>query len=159
MIMKIIMKPLRKDTNYKLVTTSKKISKKQEKSLVKNKSNLELRRTVIEYALKFNGNPYVYGGTSLTKGTDCSGFVQSVFRDNEIILPRTSRDQAAQGKKVPLNKIQPADLLFYQKNGSINHVAIYIGNGKVIHASNPKYGIRITNYNYRTPCKAVSYIL
>lgn len=116
------------------------------------------RDKIVSYALKFNGNPYVWGGTSLTNGADCSGFTQSVFRDNGISIPRTSRTQASSGRRVPLDQIRPGDLIFYTKNGTINHVAIYIGNGKVISASSPKTGIKITNYNYRKPYKAVSYL-
>lgn len=112
----------------------------------------------MSYALQFEGNPYAYGGTSLTKGTDCSGFTQSVFRDKGIKIPRTSRVQAANGKKVPLSKIQPGDLIFYKKRGVINHVALYIGNGKVISAGSKETGIQVRDYDYRKPCKAVSYI-
>lgn len=116
------------------------------------------RQTVINYALKFVGNPYRSGGTSLTNGADCSGFVQSVFRDCGVSIGRSSRDQAAGGTPISVSDIQPGDLLFYSNGGRINHVALYIGNGQVVHASNPKNGIRISNYNYRTPCKAVRYL-
>jgi len=95
--------------------------------------------------------------TSLTKGTDCSGFTQSVFKSKGIKLPRTAKNQAKGGRSVPLKNLQPDDLIFYKKNGQINHVALYIGNKKVIHASNPKSGIKISKYNYRNPYKAVSY--
>ena len=117
-----------------------------------------IRQTVVNYALKFVGNPYKSGGTSLTNGADCSGFVQSVFRDCGISLGRSSRDQAAGGTQISISDIQPGDLLFYSSGGRINHVALYIGNGQVVHASSPKNGIRISNYNYRTPCKAVRYL-
>lgn len=117
-----------------------------------------LRSEIVSYALQFEGNPYVFRGTSLTKGTDCSGFTQSVFRDKGIAIPRTSRAQALKGKKVPLNKIQPGDLIFYKKQGVINHVALYIGKGKVISAGSPSTGIQVKDYNYRKPYKAVSYI-
>lgn len=116
------------------------------------------RQAVVSYALKFVGNPYVAGGTSLTNGADCSGFVQSVFRDCGYKLPRSSREQAVSGREVSLDEIQAGDLLFYSNGGSINHVALYIGNGQVVHASTAKTGIKISSYNYRTPCKAVSYI-
>lgn len=116
------------------------------------------RQSVVSYALKFVGNPYKYGGTSLTNGADCSGFVQSVFADCGISLGRSSRDQAAAGKQVDVSAVQPGDLLFYSNGKSINHVAIYIGNGQVVHASTSRTGIKISNYNYRTPCKAVSYL-
>ena len=113
---------------------------------------------VANFASQFVGNPYVAGGTSLTKGADCSGFVQSVFRDCGYSLPRSSREQAAAGREVSLDELQPGDLLFYSKGGSINHVALYIGNGQVVHASTERTGIKISNYNYRTPCKAVSFV-
>lgn len=117
-----------------------------------------IRQTIISYALQFVGNPYKSGGTSLTNGADCSGFVQSVFRDCGISLGRSSRDQAAGGTTISVSDVQPGDLLFYSSGGRINHVALYIGNGQVVHASNPRTGIRISNYNYRTPCKAVRYL-
>lgn len=117
-----------------------------------------VRNRIVEYALRFEGNPYVWGGTSLTNGADCSGFTQSVFRDNGISIPRTSRTQAISGKRISIDDMQPGDLIFYERNGTINHVGIYIGNGKVIAASSPETGIRITNYNYRNPYRVVSYI-
>lgn len=117
-----------------------------------------IRDKIVDYALKFEGNPYVWGGTSLTRGADCSGFIQSIFEDFGIRVPRTSREQAASGDRVDIDNLHPGDLIFYRRNGTINHVALYIGNGKVIAAKSPDEGIRITNYNYRTPYKAVSYI-
>ncbi len=75
-----------------------------------------------------------------------------------VSIPRDSRSQAGSGKRVSVSSAQPGDLIFYAKRGSINHVAIYIGNGKVISASSPDTGIRITSYDYRTPVKAVSYL-
>ena len=124
-----------------------------------NEKNLSpLRKDIVDYALQFKGNPYVMGGTSLTKGTDCSGFTQSVFKYKGIKLPRTSREQARGGKDVPLNKLLPGDLIFYTKNGQVNHVTLYIGDKKVIHDSNEKRGIKISAYNYRKPYKAVNYI-
>lgn len=116
------------------------------------------RAAIVNYALQFVGNPYVAGGTSLTNGADCSGFTYSVFGDCGISIPRDSRSQAAGGTPVDLSAIQPGDLLFYSNGGSINHVALYIGNGQVVHASTAKTGIKISAYNYRTPCKAVTYI-
>ncbi len=120
--------------------------------------NSSLRNQIVNYALQFEGNPYVWGGTSLTRGADCSGFTQSILEHFGIYIPRTSRAQGASGKRVDMDNIQPGDLIFYRKNGTINHVALYIGNGKVISAKSSREGIRITNYNYRTPYKAVSYI-
>ena len=109
-----------------------------------------LGKQIASYAQQFVGNPYVWGGTSLTNGADCSGFVQSVYKKFGYTLPRTSRAQAVTGTKVSTSSMQPGDLLFYAKNGSVNHVAMYIGNGKVVHASNPSDGIKISRYNYRS---------
>ena len=116
------------------------------------------RTAIVAYAKQFLGNPYVYGGTSLTNGADCSGFTQSVFAHLGITTGRSSRDQAAKGKEISMSAIQPGDLLFYASGSYINHVAIYIGDGKIIHSSNPTTGITITKYNYRTPCKAVTFL-
>lgn len=116
------------------------------------------RNEIVKYALRFKGNPYVWGGTSLTKGADCSGFTQSVFRNKGIRIPRTSRTQATGGRRVSLRNLKPGDLVFYRNRGRINHVALYIGNGRVISASSRKTGIRISRYNYRKPYKAVTYI-
>ncbi len=117
----------------------------------------DFRAELVEYAKQFVGNPYVWGGTSLTKGADCSGFVQSVFKNFGIKLDRTSRAQAKNGTAVQESELLPGDLLFYSKNGTINHVALYIGDGKIVHASNSTDGIKISNYNYRTPkcCRRV----
>lgn len=115
------------------------------------------RNAVVAYAKQFLGNPYVYGGTSLTNGADCSGFTMSVFSHFGISTGRSSRDQANKGKAVDINQVQPGDLLFYASGDYINHVGIYIGGGQIIHASNPSTGICLAPYNYRTPCKAVSF--
>ena len=109
------------------------------------------RNAVVAYAKQFLGNPYVWGGTSLTSGADCSGFVLSVFKKYGVSLPHSSAAQSTMGSKVSLSEAQPGDLIFYAQNGRVNHVAIYIGNGQVIHASNPRSGIKISNATYRTP--------
>lgn len=117
----------------------------------------DLRVDIVEYAKQFVGNPYVWGGTSLTKGADCSGFVLAVYKYFGITLPHHSGSQAQQGTKISADKLQPGDLIFYANSaGTINHVAMYIGGGQVIHASSPKTGIKISKYNYRTPVKYVS---
>lgn len=116
------------------------------------------RTAIVAYAKQFLGNPYVYGGTSLTNGADCSGFTQGVFAHFGITTGRSSRDQAAKGKEIAVSAVQPGDLLFYASGDYINHVALYIGGGQVIHASTPTTGITITKYNYRTPCKAVTFL-
>ncbi len=112
-------------------------------------------QAVADYAVQFVGNPYVYGGTSLTNGADCSGFVQSVYKNFGYSLSRTAASQAGDGKKVSLDSLQPGDLLFYHGYG---HVAIYIGGGQVVHASNKATGIKISNYNYSPIDKAVRII-
>lgn len=106
---------------------------------------------IVDYAMNFVGNPYVYGGTSLTNGADCSGFVQSVFANFGISLNRTAASQSSNGYAVDLSEIQPGDLLFYDNGGYIGHVAIYAGNGVIVHASNPSSGITTSSYSYRSP--------
>jgi cell wall-associated NlpC family hydrolase len=119
----------------------------------------DVRVDLCEYAKQFVGNPYVWGGTSLTKGADCSGFVMSVFKKYGISLSHSSKAQANEGTKISLSELKPGDLIFYgNSSGSINHVAIYIGGGQIVHASSPKTGIKISKYNYRTPVKAVRVI-
>lgn len=127
-------------------------------SSVSSGTSSSLRNKIVNYALKFEGNPYVWGGTSLTNGADCSGFTQSVFSDLGVNIPRDSRSQASSGKSKSISNIQPGDLIFYAKGGRINHVALYIGNGKVISAKSPEYGIKVANYDYRQPVKVVSYL-
>ena len=116
------------------------------------------RTAIVAYAKQFLGNPYVYGGTSLTEGADCSGFTMKVFEHFGISTGRSSRDQAAKGKEIPIDSVQPGDLLFYASGDYINHVALYIGGGQIIHASTPKNGIMITTAYYRTPYKAVTFL-
>lgn len=113
---------------------------------------------LIEYAKQFLGNPYVYGGTSLTDGTDCSGFTMRIFEHFGYSLSRTSRAQANNGTRVSISDIQPGDLLFYSHGGTIGHVAIYIGNGQIIHASTERTGIIIGNAFYSTPVCATRII-
>ena len=109
---------------------------------------------IANFAVRFVGNPYVYGGTSLTNGTDCSGFTMSIFSRFGISLPRTSGSQAGVGQSISVSSANAGDLIFYASGGSINHVALCIGNGKVVHASNTTVGITISNMYYRTPCSA-----
>lgn len=109
-------------------------------------------QAIANFAVQFVGCPYVYGGTSLTNGADCSGFVQSVFANFGYSLPRTAASQANAGTAISVDSIQPGDLLFYHGYG---HVAIYIGGGQVVHASNPATGIKISTYNYAPIDRAV----
>lgn len=115
----------------------------------------DVRVDLCQYAKEFLGNPYVWGGTSLTKGADCSGYVLSIFKKYGVSLPHSSVAQANSGTTIKVSEAQPGDLIFYGNGRTINHVAIYIGGGQVIHASNPKTGIRISNVSYRSPVKAV----
>ena len=115
----------------------------------------DVRVELCEYAKQFIGNPYVWGGVSLTKGADCSGFVLSVYKKYGISLPHSSRAQANCGTTISMSEAKPGDLIFYAKGGRINHVAIYIGGGQVCHASSPKTGIKVSGAYYRTPYKVV----
>ena len=110
----------------------------------------QTRVDMVQYAKQFLGNPYVWGGTSLTKGTDCSGFTMGIYKHFGISLPHSSRSQAGYGTKVDLANAKPGDLVFYGSGSGINHVAMYIGNGQVIHASSKKTGIKISNVSYRS---------
>ncbi|WP_352398676.1 NlpC/P60 family protein [[Clostridium] aminophilum] len=116
------------------------------------------RAELVAYAKQFEGNPYVYGGTSLTNGADCSGFTMSIYKHFGISIGRSSRDQSANGKTISISDLQPGDLIFYGSKGYINHVALYIGGGEIIHASTASTGIKISNYNYKTPVKAVTFL-
>ena len=118
----------------------------------------DVRVDLVEYACQFIGNPYVWGGTSLTKGADCSGFVLSVFKNYGYTLPHYSVSQSQCGTKISEDELLPGDLVFYSNGSRINHVAIYIGGGQVVHASSPKTGIRTSSYRYRTPVKFVRII-
>lgn len=102
--------------------------------------------SVVDFATQFVGNPYVWGGTSLTGGADCSGFTQSVYANFGVSIPRTSYEQQNAGYEVPYSEAQPGDLICYG-----GHVAIYMGNGQIVHASNSRDGIKISNdATYRT---------
>ena len=109
------------------------------------------RQALIQYAKQFLGNPYVYGGTSLTDGADCSGFVQQIFKHFGITTGRSSRDQYANAQSISFEQLQPGDLVFYASGDYINHVAIYAGDGVIIHAANARTGICTGRYDYRTP--------
>ena len=114
------------------------------------------RQAVVDFALQFEGNPYVYGGTSLTNGADCSGFVMSVFAQFGYSLPRVAADQYNQSAKKSVEDLEPGDLIFY--GSGISHVALYIGNGQIIHASTSASGIKISNYDYEAPVGVGTYI-
>lgn len=112
-----------------------------------------LRASMVSYAMQFLGNRYVYGGTSLTNGTDCSGFTMRIYEHFGYSIPRTSAAQAGYFRSISSSDARPGDLFFYGSGGRVNHVAMYIGNGQVIHASNARTGIKISNAFYRSPIK------
>lgn len=120
-------------------------------------SQSAFRSSIVEYALQFLGNPYVWGGSSLTRGADCSGFTMSVYRHFGISLSHSSRAQAGEGRSIKASELRPGDLVFYG-GGRINHVAMYIGGGKIVHAADERTGIIISSYNNRTPVKYVNVI-
>lgn len=123
-------------------------------------STSSVRQSVVNFALQFVGNPYVWGGTSLTNGADCSGFTQSVLANFGVSIPRTAGAQSQSGTPVSVSDVQPGDLLFYSGSGDygIGHVSMYIGNGQVVHASNSSTGIIVSDMGYRTPTSARSYL-
>ena len=116
-----------------------------------------MRKEMVSYAKQFIGNPYIYGGTSLTKGADCSGFTMKIYEHFDITIPRTAQEQYNASEKITKKELLPGDLLFYgSSTASITHVTMYIGNNQVIHASNsapyPQGGIKISDISYRKPC-------
>ena len=108
---------------------------------------IESNSEVANFAMQFVGNPYVYGGTSLTQGADCSGFVMAVYANFGVSLPRTTGGQAQSGYPVAMNDIMPGDIISYGYNGYVSHSALYVGNGMIVHASTPELGIRLDSMN------------
>lgn len=118
----------------------------------------DVRASVVSYALQFVGNRYVWGGTSLEKGIDCSGFTMRILGKYGISLPHSSKAQPSYGTKISSSDAKPGDLFFYGSGRSISHVAIYIGNGQIVHASNKRDGIKVSNAFYRSPICVVRYL-
>ncbi len=115
-------------------------------------ASMSRRSQIVNYALKFVGNPYVWGGTSLTNGVDCSGFTMQILKEFGVSLPHYSGSQAKMGKSVSSSEMRPGDLIFYANSrGVVNHVAMYIGNGQIVHAASKRSGIKISTWNYRSP--------
>ena len=123
-------------------------------TIIDNAEGSKLGKQVAKYACQFVGNPYVPGGTSLTKGADCSGFTYRVYADFGYSLPRTSTEQRSAGKEVSYSEAQPGDLICYS-----GHVAIYIGGGKIVHASTQKTGIKVGNNAQYRPILSVRRII
>lgn len=157
-IFKALRSETKADTLNKAIATAKKnyearlaAAKKQRasNSYIKTNSNIAWDNPIVKYAIQFKGNPYVSGGTSLTKGADCSGFTQSIYKHFGVSIPRTPAAQARSGKHVSWDQLQPGDLVFYSGNGgkSVTHVALYIGGGQIIHASTPRGGIKLSPVN------------
>lgn len=113
------------------------------------------RAALVTFALQYVGNRYVWGGTSLTKGVDCSGFTMQVYKQFGYSLPHYSGAQAKCGKSIKLSEAQPGDLVFYGRGKTIGHVAIYMGNGQIVHASNKREGIKVSSVYYRNILKVV----
>ena len=121
------------------------------------KQAADARQNLVNYALQFVGGPYRAGGNDPHTGADCSGFVKYVMENGAgISMNRSSSSQSTQGTPVSASQMQPGDLIFYGNGSRINHVALYIGNGQIVHASTYKTGIKISNWNYRTPVKITS---
>ena len=117
------------------------------------------RQQVVDYALSFVGGRYVWGCTDPHTGADCSGFTGYILRNaGGVAISRSSAEQAGEGRTVSAENMQPGDLLFYSKGGGVNHVAMYIGNGQVVHASSSKTGIIVSAWNYRTPVRIASFL-
>lgn len=108
-------------------------------------------QTIADYACQFVGNPYVWGGSSLTNGADCSGFTMAVFSNFGISLPHNAASQSGYGTSVSADSLAPGDLVFYSDGGGISHVAIYIGGGQIVHAANSNSGIITSDMYYSTP--------
>lgn len=139
--------------------TAKKGKKKYSYNVtaVNFKKMTQMQESVVRFALKHVGNKYRYGGSSLTKGTDCSGFTMSVFKKFGFKLPHNAARQMKSKKtrKVKTSKLKPGDLIFYGRSKkSCSHVALYIGSKKVVHASTKRTGITISHYKYRRPIAA-----
>ena len=117
----------------------------------------DLRSEIVTYALQFVGNRYKYGGTNPNTGVDCSGFTSYVMRHAASVeLPHSSGGQSRMGRVVSSSEMRPGDIICYGSGKRINHVALYIGNGQIVHASTEKTGIKVSRWNYRTPVRIVN---
>lgn len=117
----------------------------------------DLRSEIVTYALQFVGNRYKYGGTNPNTGVDCSGFTSYVMRHAaEVELPHSSGGQSRMGRQISSSEMRPGDIICYGSGKRINHVALYIGNGQIVHASTERTGIKVSRWNYRTPVRIVN---
>lgn len=117
-------------------------------------ANAQRRQNLVNYALQFVGGRYVAGGNDPHTGADCSGFTRYVMQHGAgVSLNRSSGSQAAQGRTISANEMQPGDLIFYGNGSRVNHVAMYIGDGQIVHASTYRTGIKISQWNYRAPIR------
>lgn len=133
------------------------IEEKREAEAAEKARREELRLSIVRNALQYVGNPYVYGGNNPNTGVDCSGFTKYIMANTAgVYLNRTAASQSTQGHAVSAQEARPGDLVFYSNGASVNHVAIYIGEGRVVHASNERVGITTSNMYYRTPVKIVN---
>ena len=120
------------------------------KSTIWGEANeLSIREEMVQFALQYVGNPYVWGGTSLTNGADCSGFVLAVHNHFGYALPRVAADQYAASRKKDISALEPGDLVFY--GNGISHVAMYIGDGQIVHAANSRLGIIVSEITWMNP--------
>ncbi len=118
---------------------------------------VDFRQSIVNYALQFVGGRYSYGGSDPRTGVDCSGFTRYVMQHAAgLTINRSSGGQASQGRAVSADQMRPGDLIFYGSGSSINHVAMYIGNGQVVHSSTYSTGIKTSPWNYRAPVKIVN---
>ena len=149
---------IKPDGRVSLVTSEESAEESAEaKNRAEEEANEALREQVVEYALSFVGNPYVYGGNDPNTGVDCSGFTRYVMQNAaRVSLSRTSVLQSSEGKQVSVDDMKPGDLLFYTRGSGIGHVAIYIGNGQIVHASTEKTGLKVSTWNYKNPVRIVN---
>ncbi len=129
----------------------KKIQEEIQKAKEAEEKRLRRGKDIVECAKQYVGNPYVWGGNSLTNGVDCSGFTQQIFLKFDVSLPRTAAAQSTGGDGVSESDMQPGDLVFYSNGSRVSHVAIYCGEGMIVHAANRRSGIKISKYNYSRP--------
>ena len=139
------------------------LAKDQTKETEETKAKIESetdkkRREMVQYARQFVGLRYIWGGSDLTKGVDCSGLTQQIYKKFGISTGRTSRDQAARGREIPMSEIKPGDLIVYEDGtGYINHITMYLGGNELINASSAETGVIICDIGYRTPLKAIRF--